>query len=174
MDTHLDIRPSAIAGRWYPAEASRLANTVDGYLQAAGAVQFSGQVVGVMAPHAGHQYSGPVAGYAFAALRGLHPETVVVLAPMHHPYSQPLLTPAHAAYRTPLGLLPVDRPSLQKLAEVTKGHYYEAASKDELKRVYQDMGSSIGYHCIPRARRSTCAASKPSALPASRTALLGR
>jgi Ca-activated chloride channel homolog len=46
--------------------------------------------------------------------------------------------------------VPVDRPSLQKLAEVTKGHYYEAATKDELKRVYQDMGSSIGYRTKPR------------------------
>src|SRR5262249_47892856 len=46
--------------------------------------------------------------------------------------------------------VPVDRPSLQKLAEVTKGYFYEAASKDELKRVYQDMGSSIGYRTKAR------------------------
>jgi Ca-activated chloride channel homolog len=46
--------------------------------------------------------------------------------------------------------VPVDRPSLQKLAEVTKGYFYEAASKEELKRVYQDMGSSIGYRTKPR------------------------
>ena len=46
--------------------------------------------------------------------------------------------------------VPVDRPSLQKLAEITKGHYYEAASIGELKKVYQDMGSSIGYRTKPR------------------------
>jgi Ca-activated chloride channel family protein len=46
--------------------------------------------------------------------------------------------------------VPVDRPSLQKLAETTKGHFYEAASADELKKVYQDMGSSIGYRTKPR------------------------
>ncbi|GAA2639475.1 VWA domain-containing protein [Dactylosporangium fulvum] len=46
--------------------------------------------------------------------------------------------------------VPVDRPSLQKVAEVTKGYFYEAASKDELKRVYTDMGSSIGYRTKPR------------------------
>jgi Ca-activated chloride channel family protein len=45
--------------------------------------------------------------------------------------------------------VPVDRPSLQKVAEVTKGYFYEAASKDELKRVYADMGSSIGYRTKP-------------------------
>src|SRR5262249_21102789 len=46
--------------------------------------------------------------------------------------------------------VPVDRPSLQKLAEITKGHYYEAASLTELKQVYQDMGSSIGYRTVSR------------------------
>jgi Ca-activated chloride channel family protein len=46
--------------------------------------------------------------------------------------------------------VPVDRPSLQKVAEVTKGYFYEAASKEELKRVYTDMGSSIGYRTKPR------------------------
>jgi Ca-activated chloride channel homolog len=46
--------------------------------------------------------------------------------------------------------VPVDRPSLQKLAEQTKGHFYEAATLSELKRVYQDMGSSIGYRTKPR------------------------
>jgi Ca-activated chloride channel family protein len=45
---------------------------------------------------------------------------------------------------------PVDRPSLQKLAEATKGHFYEAASAAELKKVYEDMGSSIGYRTKPR------------------------
>ena len=46
--------------------------------------------------------------------------------------------------------VPVDRQSLQKLADTTKGHYYEAASVGELKKVYQDMGSSIGYRTKPR------------------------
>jgi Ca-activated chloride channel family protein len=46
--------------------------------------------------------------------------------------------------------VPVDRLSLQKLAETTKGHFYEAASASELKKVYQDMGSSIGYRTKAR------------------------
>lgn len=46
--------------------------------------------------------------------------------------------------------VPVDRPSLEQLAETTRGHYYEAASLPQLKQVYQDMGSSIGYKTEPR------------------------
>jgi Ca-activated chloride channel family protein len=41
--------------------------------------------------------------------------------------------------------VPVDRAALQQLADTTKGHYYEAASEEALRQVYQDMGSSIGY-----------------------------
>jgi Ca-activated chloride channel family protein len=46
--------------------------------------------------------------------------------------------------------VPVDRLSLQQLAETTKGFFYEAASVSELKKVYQDMGSSIGHRTEPR------------------------
>jgi Ca-activated chloride channel family protein len=46
--------------------------------------------------------------------------------------------------------VPVDRPSLQQLAQTTHGHYYEAASLPQLKQVYQDMGSSIGFKTVPR------------------------
>ena len=46
--------------------------------------------------------------------------------------------------------VPVDRLSLQQLAENTKGYFYEAASVSELKKVYEDMGSSIGHRVEPR------------------------
>ncbi|WP_229073564.1 VWA domain-containing protein [Actinoplanes sp. DH11] len=46
--------------------------------------------------------------------------------------------------------VPVDRLSLQDLAENTKGYFYEAASVSELKQVYEDMGSSIGHRTEPR------------------------
>jgi len=46
--------------------------------------------------------------------------------------------------------VPVDRLSLAQLAETTSGFFYEAASATELKRVYEDMGSSIGHRIKPR------------------------
>jgi Ca-activated chloride channel family protein len=46
--------------------------------------------------------------------------------------------------------VPVDRLSLAQLAETTSGFFYEAASASELKRVYEDMGSSIGHRVKPR------------------------
>ena len=46
--------------------------------------------------------------------------------------------------------VPVDRLALAQLAETTQGFFYEAASVTELKQVYEDMGSSIGYRIEPR------------------------
>lgn len=111
----LDVRPSPIAGHWYPDDPARLAQVVDQYLDTARLPDLEGEVIAVMTPHAGYPYSGPVAGYAFAAIRGLHPDLVAVVSPMHHPYSQPLLTSAHAAYFTPFGLIPIDRQAVQTL-----------------------------------------------------------
>jgi Ca-activated chloride channel family protein len=52
--------------------------------------------------------------------------------------------------RGQLQRVPVDRLSLQQLAEKTDGYFYEAASVSELKQVYEDMGSSIGHRVQPR------------------------
>lgn len=120
-----DVRPSPIAGQWYEGDPKLLARSVDGYLNDAKLPDLKGEVIAVIAPHAGHLYSGAVAGYAFAALRALRqnrgdPDLVAVIAPMHHPYPQPLITTAHTAYRTPLGDVPVDRDALSELDVVLK------------------------------------------------------
>lgn len=46
--------------------------------------------------------------------------------------------------------VPVDRLALAQLAETTSGFFYEAASGAELRRVYEDIGSSIGRRTEPR------------------------
>lgn len=111
----LDLRPSPIAGQWYDANPETLVRQVDEYMDNARLPALNGEVIAVIAPHAGHRYSGPVAGYAFAALRGRNPELVAVISPMHHPYPQPLITTSHDAYATPLGAVPVDRDALNRL-----------------------------------------------------------
>jgi len=115
MKEQMDLRPSPIAGQWYPGNPERLASSVDGYLKAAELPDISGEIVAVIAPHAGHVYSGPVAGHAFAAVRGQSPDLVAVISPMHQPYYQPLLTSAHQAYQTPLGSIPIDKEAVDQL-----------------------------------------------------------
>jgi hypothetical protein len=116
----VDVRPSPIAGKWYEGDAKALSRSIDEFLNEAKLPELDGEVVGLIAPHAGHVYSGGVAGYAFAALRGNQPDLVAVIAPMHHPYNEPLLTTSHEAYRTPLGDIPVDGEALNKIDAVLK------------------------------------------------------
>jgi len=116
----LDVRPSPIAGQWYEADPEMLARNVDEYLEEAQLPELDGEVIAVIAPHAGHTYSGVIAGYAFAALRSRSPDLVAVIAPMHHPYFEPLITTAHDAYSTPLGDVPVDKDAMVELHVILK------------------------------------------------------
>jgi len=111
----LDVRPSPIAGTWYEGDAKTLARTVDEYLNGAQLPALDGEVIGVIAPHAGHRYSGAVAGYSFAALKGLNPDLVAVISPFHNFANYPLITTAHDAYGTPLGNIEVDKATLNEL-----------------------------------------------------------
>lgn len=103
----MDLRPSPIAGRWYPGQATQLVASVDENLHAAPSAPPDGPVLGLIAPHAGHLYSGSVAGQAFKTIQGARFEVVAILGPSHFHADGPLLTSGHAAYHTPLGEVPV-------------------------------------------------------------------
>ncbi|CAG1011185.1 hypothetical protein ANAEL_04109 [Anaerolineales bacterium] len=111
----LDLRPSPIAGTWYDGNPKRLAASVDECLNAAQLPEIKGRVIAVIAPHAGHVYSGGVAAHAFAAVRDLAPDLVAVLSPFHNFAQYPLITTKHQAYSTPLGNIEVDQSALAEL-----------------------------------------------------------
>ena len=110
----LDVRPSPISGTWYPGDPEVLAQSIDRHLQDSEISPISGELMGVIAPHAGHRYSGQVAAHAFRYLEGLTPEIVAVISPLHHPHLSQVLTTGHDAYGTPLGNIPVDHAMLQR------------------------------------------------------------
>ncbi len=110
-----DIRPSPIAGQWYPGRSDTLAATADSYMDKASETKIPGEIVGLVVPHAGYPYSGPIAAHAFRLVRGATYERVVVISPMHAFFPAPLLTTGHEAYGTPLGTIPVDRDTLDRL-----------------------------------------------------------
>jgi hypothetical protein len=111
----MDVRPSPIAGRWYPADPARLTQILDRYLASAHVHPPASQIWGIVVPHAGLRYAGPTAAWAHACLRGLRPEMVAVIGPMHDSSPHPVLTSAHAAYATPLGLVAVDHAAVRQL-----------------------------------------------------------
>ena len=112
-----DVRPSPIAGRWYPGSEAPLAAAADGYMDQAAEATIEGRIIGLIVPHAGYAYSGPIAGHAFRQVRGASYDRVVVASPMHSYSPAPVLTTGHAAYGTPLGTIPVDREALNALGE---------------------------------------------------------
>jgi AmmeMemoRadiSam system protein B len=111
----MNVRPSPIGRRWYPDDPQTLARDLDQYLDAVRPLAPRGVLWGIVAPHAGLRYSGPVAAWAYTCLRGQRPQLVAVVGPMHSPARAPVLTTAHEAYATPLGMVMVDIPAVHQL-----------------------------------------------------------
>ena len=115
--TSTDIRPSPLAGKWYPADRDSLVKMMDRFLSAVQPHQINGVIRGLLAPHAGLLYSGPVAAHAYALVKGMSFDTVVVIGPMHHLMPGEVLTTAHTAYQTPLGTILVDQEALAAIGK---------------------------------------------------------
>jgi AmmeMemoRadiSam system protein B len=115
-----DIRPSQLAGSWYPANPKELADSVDSHIAAAQVSETSGEIAALISPHAGHIYSGPVAGYAFKTLQNKSTDLVVILSPFHQIHSGAILSTGHDAYQTPLGTIPVDQEDLTWVDEALR------------------------------------------------------
>jgi AmmeMemoRadiSam system protein B len=92
-----------------------LKQEVDDYLTQAEIPDLQGEVIALIAPHAGHIYSGRTAGHAFRAVHRREYDLVVVVSPFHSFHSDPLLTSAHGGYSTPLGSIEIDKDTLDEL-----------------------------------------------------------
>lgn len=109
------IRETVVAGRFYEADAGQLRSQIEGCLKhrlgaAVSPAPVGGTLVGMIAPHAGFVFSGPVATHAFARLADEQqpPDTVVLLGPKHTRYGENFSVSAASAWKTPLGSLEVD------------------------------------------------------------------
>lgn len=105
------VRQPAVAGRFYTGDPYELAEEVDGYLAAA--PPGHGEPPGVIVPHAGHIYSGPVAAFAYRTLRSAH--RVVIAGPAHYVPVDGIAAPAAQVWRTPLGDVPIDTDTVASL-----------------------------------------------------------
>jgi MEMO1 family protein len=102
-----EVRKAAVAGSWYPGTASALTDAVDRHL-ARTSDDVPGDVVAVIAPHAGLMYSGPVAAHAYRALLGRSFDVAVLVGPSHFVGFDGVAAPAVSGFATPLGIVPVD------------------------------------------------------------------
>src|SRR5512141_3077471 len=115
----VSLRPTAVAGMFYPAVPRELAREVDDLL----AHSTDGGLVpgfpkALIVPHAGYVYSGSVAAEAYDRLRPARGvvRRVVLLGPCHRVPVRGLALPDAAAFDTPLGPVPIDREAVESLA----------------------------------------------------------
>lgn len=117
------VRQPAVAGSFYPGDAAELRAAVDGYLQAVPPREAKRPVVAAMCPHAGYEYSAPVAAHVYAAIRGSTYDTVVVIGTSHRQRFAGAALPEADAWLTPLGEVPVDT-ELRDALVVEDGAFY--------------------------------------------------
>jgi AmmeMemoRadiSam system protein B len=96
-------RSPAVAGSFYPGEPQALTRVVERCLGGAPRPQ---KAFGAIVPHAGLQYSGPVAGAVYGRLA--FPPTVILLGPNHYGRGSPIALFAEGVWETPLGDVEVD------------------------------------------------------------------
>jgi MEMO1 family protein len=127
------VRQPAVAGTFYPADATILRQTVKQLLRPSVASFATEALKALIVPHAGYVYSGPVAGYAYAQLVA-HSETVrrvVLLGPTHRAPVRGMALPEANAFATPLGEVQIDQDAIRRLAGISQVVVYDAAHASE-------------------------------------------
>lgn len=102
------VRPPAVAGSWYTADATELRASIDALLASAPAPTSNDHVVAIVAPHAGYAFSGAVAATAFRRVSKANVARVLLIGPAHDAtFSGPAIE-NYARFKTPLGEVTVD------------------------------------------------------------------
>ena len=114
-----DVRPAAVAGKFYPSSAAMLLREVEQMLDSASQKQQL-RPKAIIVPHAGYVYSGPVAASVYAALSAMRGtlQRVVLLGPTHRVAVDGLAVPSSTAFATPLGNVPVDRQAIAAIEDL--------------------------------------------------------
>lgn len=112
-----EVFPAQVAGQFYTADANELRTQVRGFINAAKVPSSlrNKDIVGILSPHAGYVYSGPVAGYAYAAAAESGAKIVIVMALNHRRAGVTVSLLNMDTYETPLGEVPIHREAVQQL-----------------------------------------------------------
>jgi AmmeMemoRadiSam system protein B len=141
------IREPAVAGSFYPGDATQLGRTVEFLLdevrETAGTAPKA-----LIVPHAGYIYSGPVAATAYARLRPHRDqyERVILLGPCHRVPVSGLALSGADVFRTPLGDVPLDKQAIADIASPNvqvfdRTHAFEHSLEVHLPFLQRVLGS---------------------------------
>ncbi len=118
------IRKPVVAGSFYPGDPLELQKMITEFLDFAGPVsgEFENdKIMGIISPHAGYVYSGPVAAYGYNYLAHSRYNRFVVLAPSHHGRFNGASVIPGGIFKTPLGDVKIDSGIGERLEK--RGHF---------------------------------------------------
>jgi len=123
------IRQPVVAGSFYPGEPNRLRKQIEQcFLGAVGPGELpranpegKREIVGLVSPHAGYVYSGPVAAYGMYFLaRDQLPSLIVMMGPNHTGMGADVSIQAQGSWKTPLGEVEIDSAAAKAILENSK------------------------------------------------------
>ena len=97
-----------LAGTWYPRSEKELRTLLEGYFSSAKPQKIAGDILAIIVPHAGIQFSGPVAAYGYKTVRDRGFRTVVIIGFNHRKYFDGIAIYGKGGYQTPLGTVLID------------------------------------------------------------------
>jgi len=128
------IRNPVVSGQFYPASASQLGAMIEALVSEKAVKE---DVIGLVSPHAGYIYSGPVAGAVFSRVQ--FKDTFIIMGPNHTGRGKPLSIMTEGVWRTPLGEVEIDSElakgilaASRHLAEDSVAHEYEHSIEVQL------------------------------------------
>jgi len=111
----MSVRPAAVANLFYPGDVRALTSLIAAALRD-GTAQLPESLPvpkAIIVPHAGYIYSGPTAGFAYAALKQANIKRVVLLGPAHRVPFYGMALSGYDAFATPLGEVRLDSEAMQ-------------------------------------------------------------
>ena len=131
MNQPVSIRPTAVAGSFYPKQASELNTLLDKYLSLETVKIASPKAI--IAPHAGYIYSGETAASIYSNIEQIKDKVrrVVLLGPTHRVYVKGIALPSNTHFASPLGNVSIDTQSLNKISKHSFVDYIDEAHAQE-------------------------------------------
>ncbi len=124
------VREPAVAGSFYPGDPDKLVKVISSYLDSADtgySIPGGESLIGIVSPHAGYIYSGPVAAYGFRYIEQSALDRFIVLAPSHYGRFNGASVIPSGLFRTPLGDVEIDSSIGERLVKREKFSFLRAA-----------------------------------------------
>jgi AmmeMemoRadiSam system protein B len=106
------IRKPAVAGQFYPGSEKALLSTINSMIDVKAKKE---SAIGVVSPHAGYVYSGPVAGQVLSAIKPR--STYIIMGPNHTGMGEAFSMATSDSWKTPLGEVKVNAALARSIAD---------------------------------------------------------